>query len=259
MPFSFKPLLACCAASLALAGCSHTYNSHDANWVGERTVGSGTIAQEEREVGAADTLVLSAPVNVVLTMGEPSLKVEADDNLLDFIVIEQVGGKLNILAEGTYTTRHPFNVYLSLPSLARIESPSAGDIEIQGWAAEGLDVESSGSGDITFEGALGSLKALARGSGDIDFSNSAIGSVDADANGSGDIAFGPVGNLDARVSGSGDIIASDVGNLIAGRQRRDDMVARIAAVAPQALDLQFEKARAPLDGAGGDDGGLDPL
>ncbi|MBX7532807.1 DUF2807 domain-containing protein [Qipengyuania sp. 1XM1-15A] len=224
MPFSFKPLLACCAASLALAGCSHTYNSHDANWVGERTVGSGTIAQEEREVEAAGTLVLSAPVNVVLTMGEPALTVEADDNLLDFIVVEQDGGRLTILAEGTYTTRTPFNVYLSLPSLARIESPSAGDIEIQGWAAEGLDVESSGSGDITFEGALGSLKALARGSGDIDFSNSAIGSVDADANGSGDITFGPVGNLDARVSGSGDIIASEVGNLTAWNNGSGDIL-----------------------------------
>lgn len=221
MRFPVKALLACCAAGLALAACSHTPSS--SNYGGQIT-GSGVLAEQERPIVEARTLVLEGPVDVVLTQGEPALVVKGDDNLVDYVTAESADGVLTISVEASYSPRQDLVAHVTLPSLERVENASSGDIKVDGWAAESLSAESSASGDILFEGALGSLRAVASGSGDVDFSSAAVGNLEATASGSGDLSIGPVGNLDARLSGSGDIIAAQVGNLVARSSGSGDIL-----------------------------------
>lgn len=221
MRITASALFACCIAGLTLAACSHTPSSPAYSG---QIIGSGTFAEQKRPIEEVETLVLDGPVGVVLTQGEPGLAVKGDDNLVDFVTAESADGVLTISVEASYSPRQELVAHVTLPSLARIENASSGDITVEGWAAEALVAESSSSGDIRFEGALGTLVAVASGSGDVDFSNSAAGSVDAQASGSGDLALGPVGNLDARLSGSGDIIAAQVGNLVAQSSGSGDIL-----------------------------------
>jgi hypothetical protein len=95
---------------------------------GRRTRGSGTSASETRTVSSFTNIDVSGAVNVYIKQDSvSSVKVEADDNLLQYIETRIEGNTLVIETEdGIWLhPRRDINVYISNPSYSYFEVSGA--------------------------------------------------------------------------------------------------------------------------------------
>ena len=125
------------------------------------------------------------------------------------------------------------HVLVTLPHLLFARTAGSGDLDARGFdEEETVRLETSGSGDLTFEGAAPRIEAQTEGSGDMRISGNTgfaalhtSGSGDIDArnldaddadlktSGSGDIRATVHGDVDAETSGSGDVDVFGEGKL----------------------------------------------
>lgn len=153
-----------------------------------RTIkGNGQKKTEQRSVGSFSKVGVAGGINVLVTQGTAGLKVEADENLLEYIVTEVNGDRL--------TVRYKNNVSISGHALVYVSVPVLNGASI------------SGSGNIKSDGAIpagGDFSASISGSGSIDVQTNGAGRVKANISGSGDITLaGTARGLDVRIAGSG--------------------------------------------------------
>lgn len=194
------------ATALLAASCSGTVT------IGTDTVaGSGTISTVTVDVDSFDGVLLAGQGDVVITVGEePSLTIETDDNLHEYIETTVSSGRLEIsIRDGvTLDPSNGISYAVGVEQLADLELSGAGTITAAGVSGGLLGVTLSGSGDITVGGLdLDSFTASLPGSGSIE----AVGTVtseDLTVSGSGTIDTGDLAAETAAVviSGSGEAV-----------------------------------------------------
>jgi len=172
------------------------------------TEGSGQPATQTREVGAFDRVELAGSNNVVIQVGnEQSVVVKADDNLLDRVTTEVHSGRLVIAnTPGSFTTKSPMSVEVTVPTLSGLELSGSGNIVLTGIDAESLEVTLPGNGTLTGSGTVTRLGVTVSGSGTVQFTRLVAHDVRATVSGSGSIFITATKSLDASVSGSGAIL-----------------------------------------------------
>jgi hypothetical protein len=117
-------------------------------------IGSGRAATETREVGTFDRLDASSAVSVVVTVGGPvSVKVTADDNLVDNVVASVSGDRLIVGMNGSVSTRVPVTVDVVVPTLSAVHAGSASTVEIEGLATDRLQLDADSAGRIIAAGS----------------------------------------------------------------------------------------------------------
>lgn len=119
---------------------------------GRRTRGSGTSASETRTVSSFTNIDVSGAVNVYIKQDSvSSVKVEADDNLLQYIETRIEGNTLVIETEdGIWLhPRRDINVYISNPSYSYFEVSGASKL-----VGETV-ISSPGDFSFNFSGASG--------------------------------------------------------------------------------------------------------
>ncbi|MEH6458380.1 head GIN domain-containing protein [Chitinimonas sp. JJ19] len=172
--------------------------------------GNGKLVTETRPLAAVQGVELRGPIEVnvrVVAGSAASMTLEGDENLLKFIVTEQVGDALVIRTNGNFSSTRPLKVNLVLPALARINSSGSGDIVVQGLDAQRFELEASGPGDTRLEGKVAELDGNVSGSGDLVLDRLEAGRVVLDQSGPGDVTLrGRASSLQATVSGSGDLM-----------------------------------------------------
>lgn len=196
------------------------------------TQGSGRVATENRKVADFQAIALAGSMNLQVRQGtQPSLQVQADDNLLPLIetVVESgsAGPTLNVRwkrGESTYT-RTRVVVTVVMPRLTavsaagsgdmRLESFStpalqislsgAGDARLDGLTTDDLGIRISGSGNVGGSGKAGKLKISIAGSGDVRLAALMADDVQVRIAGSGDAAVHAEKTLDVSIAGSGDV------------------------------------------------------
>ena len=177
-------LFALCFGALILVGCE------DAD-----IVGSGTITSQDRPASAIHGLDVESSVDVVVTHGSTySVRVEADDNIIDRITTNIVNGVLNVeVSRGTGISFSRATVYVTTNELNTLLSHGSGDVTV----GEGFDVEN--------------MTVYLYGSGDVHLQN--IRSVKLTTNllGSGNLTMnGEIDNHSGTLKGSGNLNAYDV-------------------------------------------------
>jgi hypothetical protein len=188
-------------AAVALAGCAIGINT---------TVGDGHVVSEQRAIGDATELDLRGPLAVEVRVGEtPSLRVEADGNLLPLIRTEVVNGTLRLAVEGNVHSAHSLRVVWTAPQLSQVHAAGSGHLTVTGLKGGPLTLTKSGSGDATLSGRVGTLNMQATGSGDINARDLHSGNANLSLAGSGSIDLGDVtaDALNVKVRGSGDLRA----------------------------------------------------
>lgn len=182
-------------------------------WSGSKKIkGNGNMKTETRNVSGYDAVELEGSMNVQLISGtEGNLKVEAEENLLEYIVTEVSGDELKISTQKGYnldpSANNKITVVVPFKDLSRVSLTGSGDIRsTDRITAENFEVKITGSGDVKLPLQAKNASASITGSGDIDLSGSAR-DFDCKVTGSGDIsAFDfKCENVDATVTGSGDI------------------------------------------------------
>lgn len=174
---------------------------------GSGVQGSGVAATQARAVAGFSSLDLAGSNNVTVVVGaRQSVVVHADDNLINHVTTQVVAGTLVIGNTGSFTTRSPMSVDVSVPSLTAVNLSGSGQISVTGINVSRLTVTVAGSGLLYAAGTATRLDVTLPGSGQADLSQLIARDVHAVVAGSGLIQVTATTSLDAAVPGTGAII-----------------------------------------------------
>ena len=190
--------------------------------------GSGDLEEETFEVSGFTGVTLACVANLYIERGdEETLRVEAEENLIPYFVVEVDGGMLDIGTKSgvELNPTEPINFYLTVEDLDTIVLAGSGEIEAPDMVANYLTVTLSGSGDVELPDLrVGKLKIDLSGSGDLNASGQAddqeiimggsgvyearnLRSTEAevDISGSGSVTIQVSDKLDVTIGGSGSV------------------------------------------------------
>jgi len=198
-------------------------------WFGKHIRGNGNIKSENRTAGHFNSIDVSGSIDVYVKQDSVfSVKVEADENLLEYIQVLDEGDVLRIRTERGYNLdgSKDIKVYVSSPSFKNFEASGACNIygENQIIAAEMLSINLSGSSDVKMDvktpkveadlsgacniqlkGETKDFKVQGSGSTDIKCMELMAENVDIDISGAGDAEVYASIKLNVEVSGAGDV------------------------------------------------------
>jgi hypothetical protein len=196
---------------------------------GKRIHGNGNIKTETRTTGQFNSVDVSGNINVYVRQDSlTSVKIEADENLLEYIHITVDGSKLDIREEDGYnlSSAKGIKVYVSGPSFKQFESSGACDIfsENQIKSSEPVTIKLSGSCDVNMDISAPKIEVDLSGAGTIvlkgetkDFNVDGSGSTnvkcfdlmtentDIEMSGAGDAEVFASVKLSVHVSGAADV------------------------------------------------------
>jgi len=186
----------------------------------------GEVTTEDRQAGSFNSVNVSTGITVYLSQGDKeSIRVEADENLHEYIVTEIRGGVLNIYSEFNIRNAKSRKVYVTIKEVKSLKTSSAGDIKGQTpFTADMLTLATSSAGDINLEVRANEVRATTNSSGDITLKGSAdkltadlssagdlnafdftVREADITASSAGDATITVTETLKARASSAGDI------------------------------------------------------
>jgi Putative auto-transporter adhesin, head GIN domain len=209
-----KRVLIFCCLSLILFSCSNI-------------TGSGNIVTEKRSVKEFNSISSSGSVDVELIQGDKAeVEVEADDNVIEFVVTKVEGGILKIRTRDVNLFNVHIKVYVTAPLVNSIKASASSTIEVKGTlkssdrialtANSSADIianvdapeivtDANSSGTVSISGRTKNHKAEASSSGDVKAYDLFSENTEAHASSSGSVKVHASINLDAKASSSGDI------------------------------------------------------
>ena len=189
--------------------------------------GNGTIKTENRSTGNFTSVDVSGSIDVYIKQDSTnSVKVEADENLQEYIIITTEGDDLVIEPKEGYNPSGHIKVYVSSPNYKSLEASgackiigdnkisSSNEIEIDLRGASHVDVElkapkvdagTSGAGTVTLRGETKDLYVHGSGSSTIRCADLMAENVDVSISGAGNAQVYASVKLDVGVSGAGNV------------------------------------------------------
>ena len=203
-----KLLLSLVLGTLMIMACS---------LVGFGTVrGSGNVVEESRTVNDITSVELATLGNLTIQVGDSeSFRIEAEDNLIEYIETEVLNGNLRIKTRNniTLSNTRPVNYYLTVTGLEAIQISSSGDIQAPDLEAEQFSISISSSGDLEM-GDLETdrLTVNISSSGDMSMGELNADTLEVNISSSGNltIAGGQVEMQNIGISSSGNYTAQDL-------------------------------------------------
>ncbi len=189
--------------------------------------GDGNVTTTDRELnGEFNAIEVSRGLDVYLTQGDTeSIRVQADENLQEIIVVEIENGVLNIYAEENISSAASKKIMVNFKNIDRISTSSGSDVisttmikanDLEIYTSSGSDVElevevenliceSSSGSDIKLSGSTNTFRAEASSGSDIKAGNLKAVKTKAEANSGADITVNTSEELTASANSGGDI------------------------------------------------------
>lgn len=184
--------------------------------LGQTIRGSGNVVEEARSVSGISGVELATLGHLFIEVGDTeSMRIEAEDNLMEHLETEVRGGRLRIGTKGNVNLRptEPVNYYLTVMGLDTIVISSSGDIQAPDLEADRFSVTISSSGnldmgDITTDRFTVGISS----SGDVMMGvlNAEELEVDITSSGNLDITGGQIETQNITISSSGNYRAQDL-------------------------------------------------
>jgi hypothetical protein len=194
----------------------------------ERIKGSGTIKQEVRSQDPFKSISTSGSYNVYIQQGSKrDIQIEADDNLLPYIVTTVEGDELRINTKKGFDIKpsKTINIYVTVEELAALNSSGSGGFysksslkgdkvvfSFSGSTIADMDLNSnalsvriSGSSKLNLKGTIPQTNYGISGSGNIDAFDLHSDNVKVEVSGSGKLDVYAEKKLDISVSGVGNV------------------------------------------------------
>ena len=208
------------------------------NWMGFRRIkGNGVLGTETRNISRAQNIKLAGSYDVEITQGPvTSVKVEADENIIPYIITREEDGYLVIKSRNNYSfsSEHDIKIYITTDKLEKLHLAGSGNIIGKNKFTGGskLELKIAGSGDIKMEANTPDIEADIAGSGSITLAGetkderikiSGVGDFNGDqlkaenANvkiaGSGNVKVFAEMNLDISIAGVGSVYYKGAANV----------------------------------------------
>ena len=139
---------------------------------GKRIYGNGIIKSETRSVGSFNSVDVSGGIDVYVKQDSvASVKIEGDENLLEYVQVRVDGGTLDIREEKGFNLKSitGIKVYVSGPSFKHFEASGACDIYSENKISSSNDISmrATGASSITMELHAPNVKAELSGASHI--------------------------------------------------------------------------------------------
>jgi hypothetical protein len=162
----------------------------------QRVTGNGNVVSQDRNTKSFSGIHSRGSFNVVITDGnEQKVRVEAEENLQEYITVEVQGDELVISTKKLVNIRATKNmtVYVTAHGLKSVKLSGSGNVKSTNTltGSDEFEAKSSGSGNITLDVETNSLDMAISGSGNMTLK-------------------GKTKNLDGSISGSGNIRAKNL-------------------------------------------------
>src|SRR6476620_3109161 len=123
---------------------------------GKRVSGNGNVITQQRTITDFNAVDLQGGFNVYVSQGNAfDVKVEADENLMEYIVTEKEGDELEVHFKDNYNihTSGPVKVYVTAPNYTQLAVSGSGKLISQTKItnASQLGIDISGSGDANLD------------------------------------------------------------------------------------------------------------
>jgi|SRR5688572_588604 len=122
---------------------------------GERVKGSGHVITENRSTSDFNSIDVSGAIDVYVRQDSAtSVKVEADDNILEYIEVHTEGSRLEIYTQNNIRLRpsNKIKVYISSPEYKEIQVSGASSVRCENEiTSDVLDVNLSGASEGRLE------------------------------------------------------------------------------------------------------------
>lgn len=178
---------------------------------GERVRGNGNLITEERSESGFEGVESHGSFDVYISnSSDHSVKVEAEENLQQYIETYVEGGRLKIGNRRGYSVRpkRHIKIYVTGPSFSTLGTYGSGSITGQNTlsSAKKVNIDVAGSGNVEVEINAPSVSAEIAGSGNIRISGSAK-DLKTGIYGSGSINAGELKTeeADVQIAGSGNV------------------------------------------------------
>jgi hypothetical protein len=199
--------------------------------------GNGNLKSEERNAGNTDKIKSLGNFNVDIVQGSPSsIKIEADENLLPYIVTENKEDKLVIRTKEGYnlSSDNKIQVTVTTDRLDEVEVDGSGNINgtgkftgedhlrisVAGTGSVNLNINTpqisssiAGTGNITLSGETKDSKIEIAGVGNYRAENLLSENVEVHIAGSGNAKVYAENNLSVDIAGSGDVYYKGSANI----------------------------------------------
>lgn len=170
--------------------------------------GSGNVITESRVVSGFDqVVVLGFGTLEIDVSGTESLEIEAEDNLLQYLLTEVKGTRLELSSEENVNLRptEPVVYRITAAELSEIEILGSADVTTNGIESEAFRLTINGAGDVELTGAVTDLDVVVNGSGDLDATDLIASGAEVSINGSGSAVVNATTSLDVAIAGSGSV------------------------------------------------------
>lgn len=140
-------------------------------WFGyKRVVGNGNLETQDRPIQQAERIKLAGSYDVEITQGPTtSVKVEADENILPYILTRSEGGFLIIKSKDhiSLSTDNTIKIFITTPKLEQVNLAGSGNIigKSKFTGGDKLTLKIAGAGDMKMEVNTPSIEAEIAGSG----------------------------------------------------------------------------------------------
>ena len=142
-------------------------------WMGYKQVkGNGNLGSENRNITRAEKIKLAGSYNIEVMQGPvTSVKVEADENIIPYILTQEEDGFLIIKSKPhvNFSTEHAIKIYITTNKLEQVQIAGSGNVigKNQFTGGNKMILKISGSGDIQLDVNAPDISAEIAGSGSI--------------------------------------------------------------------------------------------
>lgn len=150
--------------------------------------GNGIMKFEKRQVNGTTSVLLAVPGSLIITLGAtPSLRIDADENLLPYIDSNVVLGELRVTdPNATLRPTQSIRFELTVPSLEAIAISVPGSVTAPALRATDFAMSTSSAGSIHLDGLeANTLAARLSSSGSISIDTGVVTSQDLRLSSSG--------------------------------------------------------------------------
>src|SRR6478752_6359469 len=139
---------------------------------GKKVKGNGNVVTQERSVGGFKVVRSAGSFDVFIASGSTqSVKVEAEDNLQEYIDVVVEGDELTIKAKEGFrlSPKRDLKIFVTSPTLDDVKVSGSGNITSEGTitVSNPMKLEINGSGDIKVNVDAPEVEAQISGSGDM--------------------------------------------------------------------------------------------
>jgi hypothetical protein len=201
-----KRTVAIAALATLVAGCTSLGVPDHFNGVR----GEGPLVDETREVQPFTAIEAGGGIHLEVTVGATqSVRLEAQENILDILLTDIEGGTLVIGSRDSYSTSRQITATISMESLDGLELSGGAVGEVQGVDADALDLTVSGGAELTVAGVAAELRLDDTGGAKAHLNGLQIGDARITCSGGASAELNVSGTLRGEASGGAAVRVND--------------------------------------------------